>query len=437
MVPDGYINGWNGRQLEGWAFDRARPDEAVELEFELGTGQVIRSFAAEYREDLKIHGIGNGRHSFSVSLPAFSDASGKAQSVRVRILGNGFELHGSPFTLPQVHPLAFIAGDIVSNCNLRCPFCLVDYSLIKGLKLMPADTFKHLLNLLPLVPDGGFWLSCLHEPTLHPALVDFIEMAPVALRRKFSFTTNFCKKLDDSYLARLADSGIHSVRVSFDSLNPDLFKNLRRGGRFEVFEDNLRRFAEFRRKASSPPILHLISMALRDNLAELPEMVRQGSNLYGAAVHEVRFMYYLPHIADWGLEHMLNLEQWAGLEARLKADDAHKHLQLLGPEPGVLEKFAQHEGLEKYFPMESPFGGSGDPMDIPLLSPEEAGRLAPDEPFRMRLRWDGMSMIEQIPEVQHRAYLPRLPDPATYLLRMRLTASLKTHQENRKSTNCP
>jgi len=425
MVPDGYIDAWDGSRLHGWAFDRARPEESVELDLELSNGHRLTARADLFREDLKANGIGSGRHGFALSLPAFASPASGALKVHVRIQGSDFELHGSPFTLPPVLPLAFIAGDIVSNCNLRCPFCLVDYSLIRGLKQMPQETFEHLLGLLPLVPDGGFWLSCLHEPTLHPGLVDFIELAPETLRRKFSFTTNFCKKLDDRYLERLANSGIHSVRVSFDSLDPELFKNLRRGGRFEVFEDNLRRFSDFCRRSPNAPLLHLISMSLKDNVGELPEMVRRGADLYGAGLHEVRFMYYLPHIADWGLEHMLELNQWASLEAQLRALARGERLQLVGPEPGVLEKFKHHEGIEKYFPMESPFGGTEDPMTVPLLSPEEAGRLAPDEPFRMRLRWDGMSMIEQVPEVQHRVHLPRLPDPAAYLLQMRLTASLK------------
>jgi len=430
MVPDGYIDAWDGTRLHGWAFDRAAPETPATLEFELSNGLRLNARADQFREDLKANGIGTGQHGFAVQLPAFSPADGKPLQVRVRIQGSAFELHGSPFTLPPAYPLAFIAGDIVSNCNLRCPFCLVDYSLIRGLKQMPRDTFEHLLGLLPLVPDGGFWLSCLHEPTLHPALVDFIELAPEALRRKFSFTTNFCKKLDDAYLSRLAHSGIHSVRVSFDSQDPELFKNLRRGGRFEVFEDNLRRFSVFCRSSDKAPLIHLISMALRDNVGELPEMVRRGAELYGAGLHEVRFMYYLPHIADWGLEHMLGLEQWAILETQLKALGRGDRLQLVGPEPGVLDKFKQHEGIEKYFPMESPFGGTEDPMTVPLLSPEEAGRLAPDEAFRMRLRWDGMSMIEQVPEVKHRVHLPCLPDPAAYMLQMRLSAHLKANAVN-------
>jgi hypothetical protein len=66
--------------------------------------------------------------------------------------------------------LKFIAADIVNNCNLRCPLCLVDYSSVTKTDLMSEETFVGLPTLIRSVPEGGFWLFCLHELTLHPRL---------------------------------------------------------------------------------------------------------------------------------------------------------------------------------------------------------------------------------------------------------------------------
>ena len=60
---------------------------------------------------------------------------------------------------------------------------------------MTEQTFRALIRLAPAVPDGGFWLSCLHAPTLHPMLGDFIELIPQAFRKKFWFTTNLTRPL--------------------------------------------------------------------------------------------------------------------------------------------------------------------------------------------------------------------------------------------------
>src|SRR4051812_7839255 len=91
--------------------------------------------------------------------------------------------------MPASVPLfGYIAADIVNNCNLRCPFCLVDYDRVHNTQLMQEDTFRSLLRLAPAVPEAGFWLSCLHEPTLHPRLAEYLSWIPIDQRRKFWFT---------------------------------------------------------------------------------------------------------------------------------------------------------------------------------------------------------------------------------------------------------
>ena len=65
-----------------------------------------------------------------------------------------------------------IFNDITSNCNLRCVFCVNDFSNIKGNILMTEKVFDKVMALLPLVPDGSFFLSCLFEPTMHPDFID-------------------------------------------------------------------------------------------------------------------------------------------------------------------------------------------------------------------------------------------------------------------------
>ena len=65
----------------------------------------------------------------------------------------------------------FIAIDITSNCNLRCPFCLNDFSKIKGNYSMKPDIFKKAMELLPLTFANNFFVSCLFEPFLHAEFI--------------------------------------------------------------------------------------------------------------------------------------------------------------------------------------------------------------------------------------------------------------------------
>src|SRR5258708_13302414 len=99
--------------------------------------------------------------------------------ITAQIQGTDFLLHyqGKAQFVVETPPLfSYIAADIVNNCNLRCPFCVVDYSDVTKTEIMSDQTFTRMLGMLRSVPTPGFWLSCLHEPTLHPRLNHFLEM---------------------------------------------------------------------------------------------------------------------------------------------------------------------------------------------------------------------------------------------------------------------
>lgn len=359
---------------------------------------------------------------FQIEAPAQAFADG-ATTATARLAATGTELSGSGLTLEPPPPLELVAGDIVNNCNLRCPFCLTDYALTRGTKQMDATTYAHSLALLPLVPESAFWLSCMHEPSLNPAFGPFIDLIPANLRRRVSFTTNFAKKLDNELLRTIAESGVHSVRISIDSHDPTLFGQLRKGARYEVFIDNLTRYAAIMRETPDAPLLHIITMAFKDNLAELPELVRWCHDEIGARFHEVRFMYYLPHVAEWGAEHIMSLAEWEQVKRGLLALPMGHTLAFGEPEPDAHKKFAELPGLDTYEHQPAVFGGTVTPETYRRVDPLETGFPVPDEPLRLRLRWDGLVMAEQLPEDEFRINVLDLKDPA-YFHRLRAAAPL-------------
>lgn len=416
MSFEGVLDSTEGGLVRGWAFDSTRPDAPVRVTLTLSTGWHTTIAADQPRPDLLASGFGNGAHGFVCHLP-FGYANGQPASVTARIDGAAFELRNSPAPVAASHPVQLVAGDIVSNCNLRCPFCIVDYENIRGLRQMPLATFVKSLTLLPLVPDGGFWLSCMHEPTMHAEFPTMLEAIPPELRQKVSFTSNLCRPMSDETLQRIGQSGVHSIRVSFDSMAPALFAQLRKGGRFEVFIDNLRRISQAVRSANRGTVLHVISMAFRDNHAELPELVRRCREEFGATVHEVRFMYYAPHLADWGNEHMLSREQWDALKTTLRA--ATPEVAFGDPMPEVFDQFRERRGLEQYQHPPAVFGGTATREDYQPADPLLSGFAVPDEDLRLRMRWDGLLMVEQLPEWEFRANILDLPDPVAYFRALR------------------
>lgn len=338
----GYVDSTEGGRIEGWAADTANPNVPLEIEIYLGD-QVIASGRADgFREDLLQAGMGDGKHAFSCVLPRRLGGVPKLEiSVRVKGWPAPLPHSASGQTLIEAIPaplLKFVAADLVDNCNLRCPFCLVDYSAVKKTEWMTEETFRKLLGLIPCVPEEGFWLSCLHEPTLHPRLNDFIGMIPEAARSKFWFTTNLARPLSEEVLRGWAESGLHHINVSLDTMNPALFAVLRKFGRYEVFKRNLDRLAAIFRVTPNAPKMRYITMAFRSNLEEIPEIVRHAHEQWLASDSEVRYTFNMGHISDeFRREHYLKQEDWAVLDERLSGLP-YRHTITRPPESGYEER---------------------------------------------------------------------------------------------------
>ena len=90
---------------------------------------------------------------------------------------------------PRLVRYDHIACDVTDNCNLRCPFCINDFSNASSAKMQDRH-FARVIEIAPLANDQSVFVSCLCEPLLHPRLLDLLKMIPAPLRVKFFLTTN-------------------------------------------------------------------------------------------------------------------------------------------------------------------------------------------------------------------------------------------------------
>ena len=326
----GFVEALSSEHAEGWVWNLANAGERVELEFfHARTGErLARAVADQHRWGLKEFGIGDGRHGFYVRFAAPVDAA----VVRVRCAGDGSELPLSPQLKREYTPVHFVAMDIVDNCNLRCPFCVYDYSSVHTTHLMREATLDAALRFLPYVMDGHFFFSCLHEPALHPKLMPYVDKVPAEYRRKIFYTTNLAKRMPPVYFEWLDETGMHHLNISIESLKPELYERMRKGARHRIFMENWDRLVPAIRAGKNPPPLRYIAMAYKSNLRELPDLVAYLLNERAGSQIEIRYTFDEAHIpADFKATEFLDAGEWEWLREQLRDYSPEQVLLSLPP----------------------------------------------------------------------------------------------------------
>lgn len=359
-----------------------RLDYELVLSTRWGERVISKGTADAYNPVLAELGVGEAAYSFHVHFPD-PLRDDERDSLIVRTGGTRFQLPLAPMLKTVFEPISHVAMDIVNNCNLRCPFCVYDYSATFNTELMTDATFDAAVKLLPYTTDGNFWLSCLHEATLHPALLDFIDRVPVEYRHKLMYTTNLAKRMPESYFTALARSGLHHLNISLESFEPALYERMRKGARHRIFMENWSKLLAAFADADAPPALRYNIMAYRSNLRELPGMVEVLLGEKQAAYIEIRATMPVGHIPpDFLASELLGAADWTWLREQLAAYP-NATVNLIIP-PNAMEENVTPE--ESAADLEHATQPETAMPDVPA-----DGRIP--RPLNMRIDWDGQLIL--------------------------------------------
>lgn len=378
----GFLDERSTRHVAGWVRDLSAPERRVEVEIVVmrnGRESVLERCTASALVEDTLAALGDPFANYAF-YRVFAEPLTEAEreSLFVRVVG-GQVLAPAPAMRTAYEPIHHIALDIVNNCNLRCPFCVYDYEGVNRTEFMSDATFDAFAKLIPYVRDGNFWLSCLHEATMHPKLMEFITRIPFEFRKKIFYTTNLAKRMPDEYFAFLAGSSISHINISIESFVPALYERMRKGARHPIFLQNWEKLLAYFATVPNPPKIRYNIMAYRSNLREIPEMIRVLRAQKHAHQIEVRHTFSQSHIPiDFQHGEFLTSAEWKWLEEALKEFPPGEVLQLWPPDGSGYEVIK-----------EKPPEGEVVNTDIEKISIEELRRLGIPRPFNLQASWDG------------------------------------------------
>jgi MoaA/NifB/PqqE/SkfB family radical SAM enzyme len=170
---------------------------------------------------------------------------------------------------------SYVQIEPVGQCNLRCRMCPIPFRQDGPPYGPPAfmafDVFTRLIDQFANLHE--LHLQGLGEPMMHPR---FADMVAYATRKGVRVTTNSnLTLLNPQRAERCITSGLAAVFVSVDGASAEVYERIRVRSRLEKVLHNLRLLREARENfASRTPEMRMVVVVMRQNLHELPELIR-------------------------------------------------------------------------------------------------------------------------------------------------------------------
>jgi radical SAM protein with 4Fe4S-binding SPASM domain len=163
----------------------------------------------------------------------------------------------------------------VGQCNLRCQMCPIQFRQDGPpwgpLAFMEWDTFTTVIDGFTGLQD--LHLQGLGEPMMHPRFFDMVEYA---VARGIRVTTNSNFTLVNKRRAeRCVTCGIDTLHASIDGATAATYERIRVRSHLDRVLTSLSnlRAAKARHGATTPKV-RMVSVIMRQNLHELPDLVR-------------------------------------------------------------------------------------------------------------------------------------------------------------------
>lgn len=196
-------------------------------------------------------------------------------------------------TFPRV-----IFIEVTNHCNLLCETCPRTFVTYENPQTLSWENFLRIVEQFPEMQRAV--LHGIGEPLMNRDLARMIAHLK-ARNIAVLFNTN-ATLLNEDWARKLIASGLDEMRVSIDGANPKTYAQIRGAPLLHKIVQNLQRFTEIQREANAEkPRASIWMTGMRENISELPDLVRLAGRVGVREVYLQRMVYYLDKTNPPGL----------------------------------------------------------------------------------------------------------------------------------------
>ena len=167
--------------------------------------------------------------------------------------------------------VTYLRLSVTDRCDLRCVYCMAEHmTFLPKAEVLTLEELDRLASAFITLGTKKLRLTG-GEPLVRKGMLDLVRSLARHLSTgaldELTLTTNGMRLAQ--YAGHLADAGVRRINVSLDTLKPDLFRALTRGG------DVNRVLAGVTAAKAAGLLVKINTVALKDsNAEEIPDLIR-------------------------------------------------------------------------------------------------------------------------------------------------------------------
>ena len=186
----------------------------------------------------------------------------------------------------------FLYIETTNRCNLRCKGCILYRGNWEPERDMSLQDLVMITDQLPALERAT--LHGVGEPLLNKDLCRMI--AHLKKRKVFVLFNSNGILLDEERQNAVIDTRLDELRISLDAASPEGYKIIRNSDKFHRIIQNLQSFLKLQKERRAvTPRLSLWFLGTKENIAELPGLLRLAAEIGIEEIHLQRLVYFQDH----------------------------------------------------------------------------------------------------------------------------------------------